>query len=36
VQEAGLLYDPEKRKLNEELHAILNAIEAGDVTSALE
>lgn len=36
AKEAGLVYDPVKRKLNVELHAILQAIEAGDVSSALE
>lgn len=34
-EETGLTYDPEKRRLSEELHRIVSEIEAGDLTSAI-
>ena len=35
-EESGLRYDPELRASSEEMHRIIEAIEAGDVQPALE
>lgn len=35
-EETGLVYDPEKRILSEELYQIVTDIEAGDLTSAID
>ncbi|KAL1408174.1 hypothetical protein Q8F55_004979 [Vanrija albida] len=34
-EETGLVYDPEKRRLSEELHRIVSEIEGGDLSSAI-